>query len=32
MEALNVLEKLIKKYDISMLYATLTLNQIYVKC
>ena len=31
-ETLNVLEKLIKKNVISMLYITVTLNQIYVKC
>ena len=33
-EALNVLEKLIKKLKngVSMLYVTLTLHQIYVKC
>ena len=35
MKTLNVLEKLIKinkKNGISMLYVTLTLNQIYLKC
>ena len=31
-ETLKVLEKLIKKIGISMMYATLTINQIYVKC
>ena len=31
-ETLKVLEKLIKKIGIRMMYATLTINQIYVKC
>ena len=31
-ETLKVLEKLIKKKGISMLNATFTVNQIYVKC
>ena len=31
-ETLKVLEKLITKIDISMMYATLTINQIFVKC